>query len=1427
MSSPSSSLSVGGSVSASGATKTTNGPAEAQPTHHANNTWTWTSTASSSASPTASGSAAATQKALDFIGSSSAVKELFSLPYSSNRPINVAVHNLGGTLLIDTDPDGIGLMEDHRTGGIENNNIPAPKFLPPRRRRARSNRQPLQVPEDNDRPSNANATGSANATANATATQDEDMTRSLVALSSLEPKSEALTIVNSIIETTTSPRNQEHTHGHTHGTINTASQLADNFLSSLQSSGSNGIGGHTGGSSRDEQNVNNYNGALGVPRADEYVHNYIPPTPDPREYLSWTFHDMKLLVGSQALIYRSPDNGNATQTQTQTALTVRVEDASDMKALLERHKEMVRSGNFIADHRLAKLQQMGKPSYAQATAARSRVEQIQEENKMSTAMDDSLEHSNNNNNNNGELGASNKHGHENFAVPDLGQVRLQTCIVPAPNSSVGGLLSQSSTTGTMGALQPVESSSSGTAECQSQSHPIKMSPVSTVLDAYLDNIMANVPQLALCLREKGFIQSVKLLRTEEIPNGLLHPSTLDTSTPFDIFQNNDPESEKIFSPQIMEMNASALLRFLKSNCTKDNATYLLRREAGQTNIQLYDISSISAQRQRKWIWWLATMSCRFALRLRHLSLATNESSLSRSFRARQRSLLQNSLDLLETLADMDGVAHESLVAAIRENLADTFLGMDGETVLPEAPERQTCAPPPIVPEPVTSASSKQPYGSISVDALSKSHDHLAQGIKILWPVLERNVEQAKKSTRKPQKAKRTRTSQVKVVSIEDCSSDSDETDDDGNQVGQGRSNSPQNLQIDAVTTQLFGLHHKLINVSLRLAEIHLRNYFSSSAMQALRKVARRIADSVYLVRLLGSDQDGRQDDWLQRLQLQYTWLWEHCGHFARSFAADTLWRDRGHASGDDICSTLEDVEAAFVENKNLNDADVPHPFHRFTRPGADPLSRKSNSRTTLGSLNAIVDCRPKDVSTPKEVSESQEAMLAAAKDLLDNQRLLRRDERKVLVAACISYHRSIDALKDLISRTEKGEDKFDPEVLSLLQQRLGDACNETGKILLTELRSLLSSPPTDNTTKNTSMIAAEPLLSSAKFWFLEGLEAFEACRDLRNLALLRCNLCQCYKLRANNIFASQHEKTADGPTHAEACLQQAADHLQLAHEALGQRDADPMTWDMVSTELAATFLVLGVRRRQTAIGSGTLPVLLQALRLSPGKERSIVDPMERALAIYEQAGNYHQAAAAHYQLALFYSKIWTCQRDEAKTREKLSAAFTHYNAAHAFFSCSLLGNEATFCLLCLDLASLYAAVSGSDCLAKALLRCLDTLGAFSDETVATAARMQPLAGRSEWFQKMDTLALSVDERVFKLLRNLVKLEEESNSGSCPDGSNKCKYKELYRVGLRAKMTQRVETEVTTSDPELDETARRLLSLHQVLEAIQKHLSSSS
>jgi len=349
---------------------------------------------------------------------------------------------------------------------------------------------------------------------------------------------------------------------------------------------------------------------------------------------------------------------------------------------------------------------------------------------------------------------------------------------------------------------------------------------------------------------------------------------------------------------------------------------------------------------------------------------------------------------------------------------------------------------------------------------------------------------------------------------------------------------------------------------------------------------------------------------------------------------------------------------------------------------------------------------------------------------------------------------------------------------------------------------------------------ADVLCSSAEFWFLEGLHAFEACRDLRNIALLRCNLCQIYKLRANAIFAAANRelKKVDEASHADSCLREATNQLQAAHEALNVRDFDPNTWDMVSTELAATFLVLGVRRRQALIGSGNNVMILHALRLSPGKERSIVDPMTRALDIYDQMGNLHQAAATHYQLAQFYCKIWTCQRDEGKTREKLAAAFNHYNRAFAYFSQAVKGNEATFCLLCLDIASLYSSVSGQECLEKALLRCLDAAESFNAESILMASK--DLRKRGEWFQKMDTLASSVEERVFKLLKSLVKLEEEGSGGT--------KYKDLYRAGLTAKISSGTAAFTTPlGDESIDAIAGRLTGLLKILRAVSDlHRASS-
>eukprot|EP00980_Cylindrotheca_fusiformis_P010514 scaffold2331_cov126-Cylindrotheca_fusiformis.AAC.4 len=1092
---------------------------------------------------------------------------------------------------------------------------------------------------------------------------------------------------------------------------------------------------------------------VGKQGAASALNNYTNPV---REYIEWKFQDVNLLVGSDALIVQPEDSKRH-------AVSIRVEEVSNLQKILEQKQQQdLKTPNLLLAS--SEANPTPKLSYAQAVLHPQKHEE--KENDETTTDSSSL-----------------------FSPKSLEQVTLQTCIVPS-STPLGGLLDGPSST-----MNSATKTSAGEPSSESASS-LSSSPVCVVLDAYLDNIMANVPQLALCLQEKGLMRSVKLMQTEEIPSMMLHPSTLDTSNPVGIVGPGD--TEDLFSTQIMEMNASALLRFLKANCTRNNATYLLRREPGEgpNNIQLYDISSISSQRQKKWIWWLATMSYRFALRLRHLEWNIQDLSpmRKRAFRDRQRSLYQTTLDLLQDLFDMEGSAHESLVASVREHMADTFLGESNDEVTTTNSETQSSrrgssspihqSPPPVlssspslspaspkgpkskipVDKPEQPPSSNQPYSRISIDALNKAQDHLDRGIKALWPILENHLE--------PKKTPNGNTGRRRKR----------------NAAGSPPSNPQPPIAEDdeeppaAMAMQLFGLNYKVVNVSLRLADYHLRNYNSSSAMQELRKAGRRMATLAFLLKYIAAPKE-----WIRQLQHQYVWLWEHCGHFARSFASDELWRDRGHACGDDIVSLLRDVDAAFsFESYRKN----------FESSSKDQLPHRTRGMVTLQSLSAVVH--------PFEVDKvDRDEYIQAAQSVLAKQGQLLRERRQVLVASCISYSRAILAFQDMNGCADNSRSNANthpesqaekqPMVLDLLYKRLGDACNEAGKVMLDALRSMLGDEAASE--GETTPLAAKSLLDSAEFWFDFGLESFETCHDLRNIALLRCNLCQCYKLRTNSIFISK-EKAAN---HVESCLEEAASHLQAAHQSLGVRDVDPMTWDMVSEELAATFLVLAVRRRQSLLGGGNTPILLQSLRLSPGKERSVMEPMEKALTIYEQSGNAKQAAAVHYQLALTNAKIWTCQRDEAKTREKLSAAFQHYNMAFHYFSTTLRGNEPTFVLLCLDLASLYAAVAGEECLTKALQRCVDTNTAFSRETIELATFDNNQA--PGWLSNMETLADNVEDRVFKLLRSLVKLEA-------------ARYKEAYREALSLKMAKREDP--VGGNPKVS----RLLALHDMLIAIQ-------
>jgi hypothetical protein len=95
-----------------------------------------------------------------------------------------------------------------------------------------------------------------------------------------------------------------------------------------------------------------------------------------------------------------------------------------------------------------------------------------------------------------------------------------------------------------------------------------------------------------------------------------------------------------------------------------------------------------------------------------------------------------------------------------------------------------------------------------------------------------------------------------------------------------------------------------------------------------------------------------------------------------------------------------------------------------------------------------------------------------------------------------------------------------------------------------------------------------------------------------------------------------------------------------------------------------------------------------------------------------------------------------------------------------------------------------------------------------------------LSRREEWFSKMETLANSVDDRLFKLLKSLVKIEEDANQASNKSISVE-KYKTMYRAGLRAKIDAgSMIIPNLTGDAILDAPIKRLSVLRHIFDSIK-------
>ncbi|KAF8404225.1 hypothetical protein HHK36_009107 [Tetracentron sinense] len=93
-------------------------------------------------------------------------------------------------------------------------------------------------------------------------------------------------------------------------------------------------------------------------------------------------------------------------------------------------------------------------------------------------------------------------------------------------------------------------------------------------EAWLDNVMASVPELAICYHENGVVQGHELLKTDDI---FLLKGVSEDGTP-------------AFHPQVVHQNGLSVLRFLQGNCKQDPGSYWLYKSAREDGIQLFDIS---------------------------------------------------------------------------------------------------------------------------------------------------------------------------------------------------------------------------------------------------------------------------------------------------------------------------------------------------------------------------------------------------------------------------------------------------------------------------------------------------------------------------------------------------------------------------------------------------------------------------------------------------------------------------------------------------------------------------------------------------------------------------------------------------------------------------------------------------------------------
>ena len=167
-------------------------------------------------------------------------------------------------------------------------------------------------------------------------------------------------------------------------------------------------------------------------------------------------------------------------------------------------------------------------------------------------------------------------------------------------------------------------------------------------------------------------------------------------------------------------------------------------------------------------------------------------------------------------------------------------------------------------------------------------------------------------------------------------------------------------------------------------------------------------------------------------------------------------------------------------------------------------------------------------------------------------------------------------------------------------------------------------------------------------------------------------------------------------------------------------------------------------------------------QLQTKDERRVIEPLQKALRIYEGLKNYRQVAAAHFHMGAFYSKMWSNLGTETRATTALKSALENYSRAYQYYSTQDIGP--TLVLISTDMYDLYMATA--ECLKTSAM---PTTTASSDIYRSHATALQQAvccilsshnaftpAVYQRYHKEMYRLARGISKRVSKSLLELLR-----------------------------------------------------------------------